>query len=132
MQFKIEKFKNMPYTGKVGSTLWLASWIWLISVYYLLTQDTTWVAKLSIAVILLGLFVFQAQNWARLIAVLGNVMGILLSGYFFIAGFILIATVNVMLFGGAIYFLMVPTTTRYFKIQSHPNQPETPKDTSSP
>lgn len=118
MQFKIEKFKDMPYTGKVGSTLWLVSWIWLISAYYYLTQDTTWVAKLSIAVLLLGLFIFQAQNWARLIAVLGNVMGILLSGYFFVAGFILIATVNVMLFGGAVYFLMVPATSQYFKVQS--------------
>jgi hypothetical protein len=128
MQFKTEKFKYMPNTGKIGSTLWLVSWIWLISVYYYLTQDTTWVAKLTIAVVLLGLFIFQAQNWARLIAVLGNVMGILLSGYFFIAGFVLIATVNVMLFGGAIYYLMVPATAQYFKIQ---NQPETSKDKSS-
>jgi len=118
MQLKVEKLKNMPYTGKVGSTLWLVSWIWLISVYYYLTKDTAWAAKLSIAVVLLGIFVFQAQNWARLIAVLGNLMGILLSGYFFLAGFILIATVNIMLFGGAIYFLMVPTTSHYFKAQS--------------
>ncbi len=118
MQFKIDKFKNMPYTGKVGSTLWLVSWIWLIGAYYYLTRDTAWAAKLSIAVLLLGLFIFQAQNWARLIAVLGNAMGILLSGYFFVAGFFLIATVNVMLFGGAIYFLMVPATSQYFKAQS--------------
>jgi hypothetical protein len=123
MQFKIEKLKNMPYTGKVGVTLWAVSWIWLISVYYYLTQDTTWVAKLSIAVVLLALFLLQAQNWARLIAVLGNVMGILLSGYFYLGGFILFATVNVMLFGGAIYFLVIPITSRYFKAQGRSDAP---------
>jgi hypothetical protein len=127
MQFKIEKIKNMPYAGKVGVTLWVVSWIWLIAVYYYLTQDTTWVAKLSIAVVLLALFLLQAQNWARLIAVLGNVMGILLSGYFYLGGFILFATVNVMLFGGAIYFLMIPAVSRYFKAQ---NQPDAPTDSS--
>ena len=87
MQFTIDKIKNMPYSGKVGAALWALSWIWLIAVYYYLTQDTTWTYKLSIAAVLLIVFLLQAQNWARLIAVLGNVMGILLSWHFFIKGF---------------------------------------------
>ncbi len=125
MQFKIEKFKNMPYTGKVGSTLWLVSWICFIYVYYDLTRDTDWVIKLSIAAVVLAPFLFQAQNWSRMIAMLGNAMGIILSILFFYKGYIAAATVNVILFGSAIYFLLVPTTARYFKIQS---QPEAPKD----
>jgi hypothetical protein len=50
------------------------------------------------------------------------VMGILLSLYFIISGFVLIATVNIMLFGGSIYYLMVPATSRYFKTHGQPNQ----------
>jgi hypothetical protein len=118
MQFKIDKFKNMPYSGKVGSALWLVSWAWLIACYYHLTHDSAWTAKLCAAVLILSLFLIQAQNWSRLISVLGNIMGILLSGYFYIAGYVLIAAVNVMLFSAAIYFLMVPATSRYFKAQS--------------
>jgi len=118
MQFSIDKIKNMPYTAKVGATLWLFSWTWLLVVYYNLTKDTNWVYKLSIAIAILAVLLFQAQNWARIISVLANIMGILLSGYFYMGGFILIATVNVVLFGGAIYYLMVPSTAVYFKSQT--------------
>ncbi len=118
MQIQSDKFKNMPDSGKFGVSLWIVSWVWLISTYYYLTRDADWSVKLTIAACLLGCFLFKAQNWARLISALANVMGIFLSGYFFLAGFILIATVNVILFGGAIYFLMVPATSQYFKAQS--------------
>ena len=119
MQFKIERFTNMPYTGKVGSTLWVVSWVWMISTYYYLTHDTSWVLKLAIAAAILGLLLFQAQNWARWISVMANLMGILLAFNFFMAGFTLFATVDVMLFGGAIGFLMAPATVQFFKAQSH-------------
>jgi hypothetical protein len=118
MQFKIERFKNMPYAGKVGLTLWLTSWVWFLSVYYYLTNDSTWVVKLSVAVAILVPFLFQSQNWARMIAILGNAMGIILSILFYYKGLVLIATVNVLLFGGSIYYLMVPATSRYFKTHS--------------
>jgi hypothetical protein len=120
MQFKIEKLKNMPYSAKTGVTLWLVSWIWLLAVYYYLTHDSEWVLKLAIAIGLLAVFISQAQNWSRLIGVIANLMGILLSIYFYLGGFIMAATVNVILFGGGIYYLMVPSTTRYFKEQSKP------------
>lgn len=115
MQFKIEKFKNMPFAGKMGLTLWLIGWIWLISVYFYLTKDTNLSLKLSIAAVILIPFLIQIQNWARWIVILGNVMGILYSYYFFIGGHVLIATVNVMLFGSSVYYLMAPQTSRYFK-----------------
>jgi hypothetical protein len=123
MQFKIERFTNMPYTGKVGSTLWIVSWIWMISTYYFLTHDTHWVVRSSIAAAILGLLLFQAQNWARWISVMANLMGILLSINFFKAGFTLFATVDVILFGGAIAFLMAPATSEFFKSQSHGKTP---------
>lgn len=118
MQFNIERVKNMPYAGKVGVTLWAVSWIWMISTYYYLTHDDNWTMKLAVAALILCVFLLQGQNWARMISVLANVMGIFLSGYFFIAGFSLIATVDVMLFGGAIGFLMLPSTSQYFKSQN--------------
>jgi glucose-6-phosphate-specific signal transduction histidine kinase len=122
MQFKIDRFKNLPFTGKMGLTLWLIGWIWLISVFFYLTKDKDLTFKLSIAVVILIPFVIQIQNWARWIVILGNVMGILYSYYFFIGGHVLIATVNVMLFGSSIYYLMVPATSRYFKTQNHPDR----------
>lgn len=122
MQFKIDKFKNMPFTGKMGLTLWLGGWIWLIAIYYYLTKDTTLAVKLSIATLILVPFLFQCQNWARIIAMLGNAMGIIISALFFVKGLVLIATVNILLFGGSIYYLMVPTTSRYFKSHSQQNR----------
>ena len=120
MQFKFDKFNNMPYSAKTGVTLWLVSWVWLLAAYYNLTHDSEWVLKLAIAILLLLIFISQAQNWARLIGVIANIMGILLSIYFYMGGFIMIANVNVVLFGGGVYYLMVPSTTNYFKAQSQP------------
>ena len=90
----------------------------IIAFSYFKLPDTNWALKLFIMVCILSPFLLQAQNWARWIAILGDVMGILLSAYFFAAGFVLIATVNVILFGGSIYYLMIPVTSRYFKIHS--------------
>lgn len=118
MPFQMDNFKKMPQPGKIAVTLWIVGWVWLIGAYYYLTNDFSWAIKLSIAAFLLLIFLSQAQNWARLISVLANVMGIFLSGYFFLAGFILIATVNVILFGGAIYYFMVPVTAQYFQAKS--------------
>jgi hypothetical protein len=120
MQFSVAKFKNMPYSAKMGFTLWVAGWAWLMAVYYYLTKDSDWTLKLFIAIGLLTIFISQAQNWARLIGILANIMGILLSTYFYLGGFVMVATVNVVLFGGGIYYLMVPATTGYFKEQSKP------------
>jgi hypothetical protein len=122
MQFKIDRFKNMPYVGKMGLSLWLVGWIWLIAMYYYLTQDSALTIKLSISVVILVPFLFQSQNWARIIALLGNAMGIFISVLFYYKGLVMIATVNVLLFGGSIYFLMVPATSRYFKTHTRPGR----------
>jgi hypothetical protein len=118
MLFKSENFKNMPFSAKVGVSLCAVSWVWIIAFCYYKLPDTNWALKLSIMLCVLSFFLFQAQNWARWIAILGNVMGLLLSAYFFIGGFVMFATVSVMLFGGSTYYLMVPPTSRYFKAHS--------------
>ena len=112
----------MPFAGKMGLSLWLVGWIWLIAMYYYLTKDSTLAVKLSISVVILIPFLVQIQNWARIIAQLGNAMGIVISVLFFYKGLVLIATVNVLLFGGSIYFLMVPATSRYFKTHGRPGR----------
>lgn len=111
----------MPSVAKIGASLWLFSWIWFIAIYYYLTKDTDWVFKLSVAVVILAGFLSQAQNWARLISILANSMGILLSVVFFYKGLAFIAALNLVFFCGAIYFLLVPATTAYFKSQSRPD-----------
>jgi hypothetical protein len=111
----------MPSVAKIGATLWLFSWIWFIVIYYYYTKDTDWVFKLSIAVGILAIFLLQAQNWARLISILANSMGILLSVIFFYKGLAFIAALNLVFFSSAIYLLMVSPTTAYFKAQSGPD-----------
>ena len=123
MQFSVEKFKNMPSSAKMGAALWLFGWIWLLVVYYYLTKDTNWVVKLSIAMVVLGVFLFHSQNWARMICVLSNLMGMLISVLFFFKGYVFIAGVNIALFGAATYFLMIPATGSYFKAQGRPSSP---------
>lgn len=121
MPFSMDKFRNMPFSAKVGVTLWLVSWIWFIALYYYLTRDNDWVLKLSIAIGILAVFLFQAQNWARWISMLANSMGLLLSVFFFIKGYVFESALNLILFGGSIYYLLVPPTTTYFKSQGRPD-----------
>lgn len=127
MPLSLDKFKNMPSVSKIGALLWLFSWIWFIAVYYHYTKDTDWVWKLSIAVGILGIFLSQAQNWARYISILANSMGILLSVIFFYKGLAFIAALNLVFFSAAIYFLLVSPTTTYFKSQSQSDHPSDDK-----
>jgi hypothetical protein len=127
MSLSLDKLKNMPSVAKIGISFWLLSWVWFIAVYYHYTKDTQWVLKLCIAVGILSLFLSQAQNWARLISILANSMGILLSVLFFFKGLAFIAALNLVFFSGAIYLLMVSPTTAYFKSQSQTGHPSDDK-----
>ncbi len=114
----MDKIKNMPLSAKTGIALWLASWIWFLGAYYFLIKDVDDVLKFSIAVILLAVFMLQFRNWARMLAMMANAMGILFSSYYYFGGFVMIAAVNVLLFGAAIYYLVIPTTAQFFKVDS--------------
>lgn len=121
MPLNLDKFRNMPSAAKIGVSLWLFSWIWFIAIYYYYTKDTDWVFKLSIALGILAVCLSQAMNWARLISLLANSMGMLLSVIFFYKGLAFVAALNLVFFGGAVYFLMVSPTTAYFKSHSQPD-----------
>ena len=129
MQVKIERFTNMPNSGKVGLALWLVSWIWFIAICHYLFHDSKLVTQLSIAACLLGVFIFQAQNWARMISILANALGLVYSGFLFLIGLPAISIINVIsfvsliLFGSSIFFLMAPATSQYFKAQSQRQAP---------
>ncbi len=125
MKFDIERIKNMPSSAKAGVGVWFLGWVCLLATYYYFTKDTDWVLKLSIAVVILAVLLSQAQNWARLISVMANIVGILLAALFFYKGLVVIASLTIILFGCAIYFLMISSTASYFKAQSKPpSQPE--------
>ncbi|MGD9367133.1 MAG: hypothetical protein PVH87_15655 [Desulfobacteraceae bacterium] len=127
MPFSIDKIRNMPFSARVGATLWLISWIWFIALYYYLTRDNDWVLKLSIAIGILAIFLFQAQNWARWISVLANSMGLLLTVIFFFKGLVFESALNLVLFGGSIYYLLASSTATYYKSQSRPDNPSDDK-----
>lgn len=127
MSFSIEKIKKMPISAKVGLALWIVSWAGFIAVYYTYTKDTQWVYRLSAAVVILAIFLSQAQNWSRILAILANGMGGALSSLFFMQGLVGVAAMNILLFGSAIYFLMVPQTVAYYKAQSQPASPPSDK-----
>lgn len=120
MKFRPDVFFSMPQKAKIGVSLWLVSWIWYLLTTYNLTNDQDNVPKMAIAVAILVIFLSQAQNWARIIAVMVSAMGILFSSLFFAQGIIMIATVDVLLFAGAIFYLMTPTVARHFKEHSAP------------
>jgi chromate transport protein ChrA len=123
----MDKFRNMPFPAKVGATLWLISWIWFIALYYYLTKDNDWVLKLSIAIGILAVFLFLAQNWARWISLLANSMGLLLTVIFLFKGYLFQSVLNLILFGGSAYYLLIPPTATYYKSQSRPHSPSDDK-----
>lgn len=131
MLFPMEKIKNMPFSAKTGIALWIACWVWFLGAYNYVTKDAENVFKFAIAVGLLAVFMLQIRNWARMLAMMANTLGILFSYYYFHQGFVKIAVVNIILCGAAIYYLIIPKTAQFFKANSPPGAKEPSQGGSS-
>jgi hypothetical protein len=125
MSFQIEKTKNLPLAAKTGVALWALGWVWFFTSYYFWTRDAYWIAKMTAGVGLLTLFMVQANNWSRMIALMVAAIAILYLS-FFAYGFYggqnysdsIIAIANMFLFGAAGYYFIDKATVAYFKMYS--------------
>lgn len=112
----------MPSAAKLGVALWAMAWFFFLINIYRLTQDSPWVAKISIAVILLCFFLLRGQNWARIIALMAGAMATL---FLFFLGYAYAAradfaetavvAVSSLVFIAGIYFLLRRVTADFFK-----------------
>ena len=142
MAFSLSEWRTMPLTAAAGISLWLLSWSWFLAYIYFLTQDYNWVYKLSIALVILLVFLLRAVNWARIIALMSSAMAVLfllfLAFALFNSGNITgggLVAGNLAAFCLSSYFLFVHGTADFFKKHSAPKtgekQGKGPRDSSS-
>jgi len=115
-------FKESPASVKNAFTVLVLAWAWhLISIYrYFLRGDDHW--QHIVIGLLLCIFVFLIKNWGRVLCIVCNIL--IISMYLLVGAFQyskgevrlgLIALFNVALFSLATYFLVIGSSTAYFK-----------------
>ena len=77
MAFNISQWRTMPVTVLAGIGLWAISWLLFLVYIYRLTQDSSWVSKLTVALVILSIFLLRGGNWARIIVLMSNAMSVL-------------------------------------------------------
>jgi hypothetical protein len=124
MPFDLSQWRKMPLSAALGIGLWVISWTWFLFYIYFITKDTDWIYRLAIAMVLLAVFILRASNWARMIAIMSNVMAILFLAVLAYAlstknslHFIIVVG-NAIAFIFASYFLFVSDTAAFFASHS--------------
>ena len=112
-----------PHAAILAMGIWCLSWAAFLGHIYLLTHDTTWIAKVLIAAAIIAFFLARGRNWARIIALMANAMAILFLlflAYAFLHGHgldLMITGANLLLFGIATYCLSSKGIRSFFLAQ---------------
>lgn len=132
----IADFKESPPSVKNGLTVLVLAWIWhFISLYRFFLNGQIPSNQIVIG-LLVCVFVFLMKNWARVLCIVCNIlivfMYLFVGASFYGSGkiyFGVIALMNVALFALATYFLMLGSTSAYYKSKLPPK--ETPSENDS-
>ncbi len=131
----IADFKESPSSVKNGLTVLLLAWVWhFISLYRFFLNGQIPGNQIVIG-LLVCLFVFLIKNWARVLCIVCNILIVfmyLFVGASFYSGgkiyFGLIALMNVALFSLATYFLMLGSTSAFYKSKLPPKEAPSEND----
>jgi hypothetical protein len=123
-------YSTFPSSAKNGILFLLLGWIWHFLLLYMLlgtglkieTQD--WL-RLSVIALLVCFFTIRVRNWARVLAIVANLLIIslylLATAHFYNLGkinFSVFAAINVILFVISTFFLFKRETSDFFKLHS--------------
>ena len=126
MPIPLPQWASMPRTAKVGIVLWLASWTLFLLFIGILIHDSNWILKLAVAAGILTYCLLAAYNWARMIAMMANLLAIVFLAILAVAfssqhiNYLLIAVGNLIAYGLCTYYLFIGSTAVFYKIQSQP------------
>ncbi len=126
MSLPFSQWRTIPASAALGMVLWAVSWIWFLIHYYVITQDNTYAIRIAAGIVLLSVFIVRISNWARMIALMVNVMAILFLAIWAFASFqagksaaFAIELANLAVFIAASHYFFTPSTSRFFKTHSH-------------
>ncbi|MCP3950816.1 MAG: hypothetical protein GY697_01140 [Desulfobacterales bacterium] len=128
-------FKESPQSVKNGLTVLFLAWVWhLVSIHrYFLPNDDHW--QQIVIGLLVCIFVFAIKNWGRVLCIVCNILVValylLLGAFYYSNGEIrlgLIALFNVALFSLATYFLMLGSSSAYYKSKVPKKEESTEND----
>jgi hypothetical protein len=123
-------YSTFPSSAKNGILFLLLGWIWHFLLLYMLlgtglkieTQD--WL-RLSVIALLVCFFTIRVRNWARVLAIVANLLIIslylLATVHFYNLGkinFSVFTAINVILFAISTFFLFKRKTSDFFKLHS--------------
>jgi hypothetical protein len=139
MLIPLPELDRMPAPARRGVVLTLAGWCCFLYATYAFYDPSSFL-KFAIAGGIICYYLYQSKRWARVLALLGSVFVVMYGGFFvflfvsrdpFAAA---VSAANVVLFGAAFYYLILPETHRYFKEATPPASSGTPgpPDSSDP
>jgi hypothetical protein len=122
MKAFLAHYQSFPATAKNGIILLIAAWLWLLISFYRYYTPGEVEPKLLVSGFITCTLIFKVRSWARILALLGNVISIVLNlflaAHFLSSGPInlgIVAVINMVLFGAATVFLAVPETAKFYK-----------------
>jgi hypothetical protein len=123
-------YSIFPSSAKNGILFLLIGWIWHFLLLYMLLgtglniDKQDWL-RLSVIAILVCFFTLRVRNWARVLAIVANLLIIslylLASAHFFNLNkinFSIFAAINVVLYSLSTFFLFKKETSDFFKLHS--------------
>ena len=120
MLIALPELDRMPAPTRRGVVLTIAGWCCFLFATYAY-YDPSSLIKFAIAGGIICYYLYQSKRWARVLALLASVFVVMYGGFFaflfapqnlFAAA---VSAANVVLFGAAFYYLILPETNRYFK-----------------
>ncbi len=125
----ISDFKDSPPSVKNGLTVLLLAWMWHFITLYRFFLNGHVPGNQIVIGLLVCLFVFLIKNWARVLCIVCNIlivfMYLFVGASFYANGKIyygLIALMNVALFSLATYFLMLGSSSAFYKSKLPPKE----------
>ncbi len=139
MTKKTITYQDLPNSVKYGLGFLFSGWILFLIVDYVFL-NSFWFLEIFIVLGILSYYIIRIRDWARVLALLFNVIGTIYCTTFSLAflsanfyGSFLFLIIAVLM-GGSTFFLIKKESSHFYKINtpgSHKNQPEKEKRASS-
>ena len=131
----VADYKESPPSVKNGLTILILAWIWHFITLYRFFMNGQIPTNQIVIGLLVCISVFLMKNWARVLCVVCNIlivfMYLFVGASFYANGkiyFGVIALMNVALFSLATYFLMLGSSSAYYKSKLPPKEEPSEND----
>ena len=125
MLIPLPELEKMPRPVRLAVILTFLGWGCFLFATYAFYDPNAFI-KFAIAGGIVCYYLYQCKRWARVIAMLASIFIVLYGGFFTVlfagqnALAMVLSAANVLFFGSAFYYLILPETNRHFKKMNPP------------